>query len=334
MTWLELLIILVKIVVILLFALGMVPILVWVERKLVGHFQQRIGPHRVGPDGILQGIADGLKLFLKEDIIPRQADKLLYVLAPVLSLTPALMIFAVIPFGPKVTIGGRQIELYLADLNVAVLYVLALGSVGVYGVVLAGWSSNNKYSLLGACRSAAQMVSYELPLSVALITPLMIVGSLSLVDIVQWQEQRVWLVLPGLLAFVVFMVCGIAEANRGPFDLPEAEQELIAGYLTEYSSFKFAMFFMAEYAHVISVSAIATTVFLGGWDGPFLPPVVWFLIKLSILIFLFMWLRATLPRLRYDWLMKLGWLRLLPLALVSLFLTAVGMAVFGGWFRA
>jgi len=333
MTWTQLLIILAKIVVIFLFALGMVPLLVWAERKLVGHFQQRIGPHRVGPDGILQGIADGLKLFLKQDIIPARADKLLYVLAPMLSLVPALMVLGVIPFGPVATIGGRHVELYLANPNVAVLYVLALGSVGVYGVVLAGWSSNNKYSLLGACRSAAQMVSYEVPLGLSLITPLMIVGSLSLVDIVQWQQDHTWLALPGLLAFVVFMVCGVAETNRAPFDLPEAEQELIAGYHTEYSSFKFAMFMMAEYAHMISVSAIAVTVFLGGWLGPWLPPVVWFLIKLSALLFLFIWLRATFPRLRYDWLMKLGWLRLLPLALVSIFLTAVGMAVLGGWVR-
>ncbi len=335
MDWVQLGIIALKVIGIFAFIGVMIPGLVWLERKIVGHMQQRIGPHRVGPDGLLQPIADGLKLLLKEDIIPRDADAATYLLAPILAFVPAVLVFAVVPFGETVIIAGVQVSLHLSDINIGVLYLLALGSLGVYGVVLAGWSANSSYSLLGGARSAAQMISYELPLGLALVTPLMIVGSFNLVDIVQWQRDNVWLVGPGVVAFAVYMIAAIAEANRAPFDLPEAEQELIAGYHTEYSGFKFAMFYMGEYAHMVGVSAIAVTVFLGGWDGPWLPASfgwVWFLVKLGLVLFAFIWLRATLPRLRYDQLMRFGWLRLVPLALISIGLTAVGLGVVNHWF--
>ncbi|MFQ5810347.1 MAG: NADH-quinone oxidoreductase subunit NuoH [Armatimonadota bacterium] len=317
------LILIVKIVAVLAFTMGMIIVLIYVERKLVADFQQRIGPHRAGPLGVLQPIADGIKLFLKEDITPANVNRLLYVLAPILCMAPALMTFAVIPFGPRVEVLGQRPGLWLADLNIGVLYILALGSLGIYGIILGGWSSNSKYSLLGAMRSAAQMVSYELPLGVALLGPILFSGKLSMVELVEWQISYNWLVLLQPLAFVLFMVCAVAETNRAPFDLPEAESELVAGFHTEYSGFKFAMFFMAEYAAIVSICAVAVAVFLGGWSGPVLPPVLWFLIKLFALIFIFMWLRATFPRLRYDHFMRLAWLRLLPLGLASLFITAL-----------
>jgi len=323
------LILIAKIVAVLLFAMGMVPVLIYMERKLVADFQQRIGPHRVGPWGILQPIADGVKLFLKEDIMPANVNKLLYVLAPIIAMAPALMTFAVIPFGEPIDVLGQRTGLWLADLNIGILYVLALGSVGIYGIILGGWSSNSKYPLLGAMRSAAQMVSYELPLGVALLGPVLLAGTLSMVELVERQAEMHWLAVLQPVAFVLFMVCAVAETNRTPFDLPEAESELVAGFHTEYSGFKFAMFFMAEYAAIVSICAVAVTVFLGGWSGPVLPPVVWFLVKLFALIFVFMWLRATFPRLRYDHLMQLAWLRLLPLALASLFLTALILCLAG-----
>ena len=323
----QVLILAIKIVGVLAFAMGMIVVLIYVERRLVARFQQRLGPNRVGPQGVLQPIADGLKLFLKEDIMPADVNKLVYVLAPILCMAPALMTFAVIPFGAPVDFLGERPGLWLADLNIGILYVLALSSLGIYGIILGGWSSNSKYPLLGAMRSAAQMVSYELPLGVALLGPLLFAGTLSLVELVEWQIANNWLVLLQPLAFVLFMVCAVAETNRAPFDLPEAESEIVAGFHTEYSGFKFAMFFMAEYAAIVSICAVAVTVFLGGWSGPVLPPVVWFSIKLFALIFAFMWLRATFPRLRYDRFMQLAWLRLLPLGLASLFLTALIMCL-------
>lgn len=319
----QILILAIKIVCVLLFVMGMVPVLIYIERKLIADFQQRLGPHRVGPWGVLQPIADGLKLFLKEDIMPANANKLVYVLAPIASMAPAIMTFAVIPFGEPVDVLGHRVGLWLADLNIGLLYVLALSSLGVYGIILGGWSSNSKYPLLGSMRSAAQMVSYELPLAVTLLGPLLLAGTLSMVGLVEWQMSNHWLVLMQPVAFVLFMLCAVAETNRAPFDLPEAESELVAGFHTEYSGFKFAMFFMAEYAAIVSICAVAVTVFLGGWSGPVLPPIMWFLIKLFALIFIFMWLRATFPRLRYDHFMQLAWLRLLPLALASVFLTAL-----------
>lgn len=296
------------------------------ERKIVADIQVRWGPTRVGPYGLLQPIADGIKLFFKEDIVPKDADRAIYTLAPVLAFVPALLSFAVIPFGPR---------LYITDINIGLLYLLAISSLGVYGIVLAGWSSNNKYSLLGGLRSAAQMLSYELSLSLSVIGVLMHAGSLSLVDIVNAQTGAMglfgilpvprWFIFTQPLGFLIFLICGVAETNRAPFDLPEAESELVAGFHVEYSSMKFAMFFMAEYANMVTISALATTLFLGGWMGPFLPPVIWFLIKVFVFLFLYIWLRATLPRLRYDRLMRFGWKVLLPTALANVLITGAVM---------
>ncbi len=300
----------------------------WLERKIIGDMQMRLGPMRVGPPGLLQPIADGIKLFFKEDIIPTNADRVLYVLAPTFSMVPALIAFAVVPFGDEVRLFGQVVPLRITDINVGILYVLAVASMGVYGIVLAGWSSNNKYSLLGALRSSAQMISYELSMGLSIIPVIMLASSLSLVDIVNAQA-RVWFLVPALPSFLVFFICAVAETNRAPFDLPEAETELVAGFHTEYSSMKFAMFFMAEYANMITASAIATTLFLGGWRGPLLPPVVWFLLKVFAVLFVFIWLRATLPRFRYDQLMRFGWKVLLPVALGAIALTAVGLVLLG-----
>lgn len=314
---------LIKIALVMGLVLLAVAYLTWLERKVIGDIQVRFGPSRVGPFGLLQPIADGIKLMFKEDIVPSNADRLIFLLAPAISFIPALIVFAVIPFGPSFVI---------TDVNIGLLYVFAVGSLGVYGVVLAGWASNSKYALLGGLRSAAQMVSYELSLGLSVVGVVMMTGSLSLVDIVEAQSGTWlgifprWNIFPQILGFIIFLVSSNAELNRAPFDLPEAETELVAGFHTEYSSMKFAMFFMAEYAHMIAASAIATTLFVGGWQGPLLPPVVWFLLKVSCFIFLFIWLRATLPRFRYDQLMSFGWKVLLPLALANVVLTAVFLA--------
>jgi NADH-quinone oxidoreductase subunit H len=286
----------------------------------------RYGPNRVGPLGLLQPLADGVKLIFKEDITPSGADKVVFTLAPMLSVIAALIAFAVIPIGPPFTIPGINytVQMQIADLDIGLLYLLAISSLGVYGIVLAGWASNSKYAMLGGLRSSAQMISYELGLGLSLIGTIMIVGSLRLTDIVEAQ-RLVPLVLLQPLGFVLYAISGIAETNRAPFDLPEAEQELVAGYHTEYSSMKFAMFFMAEYINMITVSAVATTIFLGGYYGPFglLPGPWWFFLKVFLLLCAFVWIRATLPRLRYDRLMKLGWTALLPLGLFNVFATAV-----------
>lgn len=293
--------------------------LTWLERKVIGDIQVRFGPSRVGPFGLLQPIADGIKLMFKEDVVPANADRVIFILAPALSFVPALIVFAVIPFGPSFVI---------TDVNVGLLYVFAVASLGVYGSVLAGWASNSKYSLLGGLRSSAQMVSYELGLGLSVLGVVMMTGSLSLVDIVEAQKGTWlgilprWNIFPQFLGFVIFLISSNAELNRAPFDLPEAETELVAGFHTEYSSMKFALFFMAEYANMIAVAALATTLFLGGWRGPLLPPVIWFLLKVFAFIFLFIWVRATLPRFRYDQLMGFGWKVLLPLALANVMFTA------------
>ncbi len=300
--------------------------LIWVERKVMAHMQLRLGPMRVGWHGLLQPIADGIKLIFKEDIIPANASKLIFAMAPVISLVPALITFAVIPFGDTINVMGVTLDMVITDVNIGILYVLAVSSVGVYGILLGGWSSNNKYSLLGALRSSAQMISYELSMGLSLIGVIMIAQSLSLVEIVNAQS-KMWFVILQPLAFIVYAISAIAETNRCPFDLPEAETELVAGFHTEYSSMKFSLFFMAEYANIITVSAVAVTFFFGGWRGPYLPPIAWFIIKLALCIFFFIWLRSTFPRFRYDQLMNFGWKVLLPAALASIVITGIVMVL-------
>ena len=297
---------------------------IWAERKVVARMQQRLGPNRVGPFGLLQSLADGIKLFLKEDIRPKSADRVVYVLAPIMSTIPAFLALSVIPFGPAVTIGGRTTPLQLTDLPVGVLFILAMSSLGVYGVVLAGWSSGSAYPLLGALRSSAQMISYEVAMGLSFVAVFLYSGTLSTSAIVAAQEAR-WYVFTLPISFAIYCVAAVGETNRAPFDLPEAESELVAGFHTEYSSVKFALFFLSEYINMVTVSALATTMFLGGWLPPGLPfvreldsgvwPLVWFLLKVSLFLFGFIWLRGTLPRYRYDQFMALGWKVLVPVAL-------------------
>jgi NADH-quinone oxidoreductase subunit H len=312
------------------------------ERKIIAYMQVRLGPMRVGPWGLLQPIADPIKLLLKEDIIPAGADRWIFVLAPVISVISAFIVFAVIPFGPEINIFGKAIPLWITDLNIGALYVLSISSVGVLGIILAGWASNSKYPLLGALRSAAQMVSYEVAMGFSIIGVLMLAGSLSLVNIVKAQQSSgVWYVFYQPVAFLLFFICGVAETNRAPFDLPEAESELVAGFHTEYSGFRFSLFFLAEYANMITVSAMAVTLFLGGWLRPFpnvpwlgfldiIPPLFWFIFKIIVFMYFYFWFRASWPRYRYDQLMKLGWQRLLPLAMANVIVTAILVVLLGG----
>jgi NADH-quinone oxidoreductase subunit H len=309
----------------------------YAERRVVALMQVRLGPNRVGPFGLLQPLADGIKLVLKEDIVPTQADKPVFTLAPMLSLIIALVAFAVIPFTAafSFTVSGGTVVIpgALADVNIGILYVFAATSLGVYGIVLGGWASNNKYSLLGGVRSSAQVISYELAMGMAVIGVLIITGSLRLSDIVSFQAHHIPNIFWQPLGFVLYCIAAIAEVNRAPFDLPEAETELIAGYHIEYSSFRFAMYFMAEYINMITVSALATTLFLGGPLGPFtiiwpwLSGLIWFTIKVVIFLFIFIWMRATLPRLRYDRLMAMGWKWLLPLGLLNIVATGAVVAL-------
>ncbi|MFN8523393.1 MAG: NADH-quinone oxidoreductase subunit NuoH [Chloroflexota bacterium] len=301
----------------------------WFERRLISRIQIRIGPNRVGPTGLLQPLADALKLLFKEDIRPSSADKLLYPLAPAIALFAALAAFAVVPIGPTVAIGGVEVPLQVADLPVGVLYLLAASSLGVYGLVLGGWSSGSKYSLLGGLRAAAQVVSYELILGLAIVGVAIVSGSLSLGDVVDQQARSVPFVVIQPLGFILFLIAAVAETNRAPFDLPEAESELVAGYHTEYSGMRFAMYFIGEYVSMITVSAVASTLFFGGWWAPFAPGPHWLFIKMLAFLFLFVWLRATLPRLRYDQLMRLSWGVLLPLGLLNVAVTAVVVTMFG-----
>jgi len=317
----------------LLFGTGGFAYLTLYERRALARIQSRIGPNRAGPFGILQPVADGIKLIFKEELIPAKADKIMFVLAPIVTVFPALVIWAVIPWGGVVNIFGREVPLYLSNANAGVLYLTAVASIAVYGIVLAGWSSNNKYALLGGLRSSAQMISYEIALGLSFIGPIMLAGSMSLVDIVE-SQKGLWFFIPQILGFLIFMTAGLAEINRAPFDMPEAEQELTAGYHAEYSGMKFALFFMAEYIKMIAICAIAVTLFLGGYRGPFVDAIPWlgpvyFLGKVIILLFVVIWIRATLPRFRYDRLMAFGWKVLLPLALVNVFFTAIWIVFTG-----
>jgi NADH-quinone oxidoreductase subunit H len=292
--------------------MGLVAYMTLMERRFLGFFQVRMGPNRVGPLGLLQPVADGIKLFFKEDMTVSHAHRFYFTLAPVISLVSVLICFAVVPFS------GR---FFVADISLAVLYIMAFSSLGVYGVLLGGWSSRNKYSLLGGLRGAAQMISYEIPLALSLVGIIVLAGSLSLMDIVKAQEG-LWFIVKQPLGFLLFLVAVSAETNRTPFDLIECENELVAGYQTEYSSMKFGLFYMAEYAHLLLASCLATLLFLGGWNGPVLPSLAWFGIKLFMVFFVFIWVRATFPRVRYDQLMMFSWKALMPLAFLNLLVTA------------
>jgi NADH-quinone oxidoreductase subunit H len=313
-------------------------VVVLAERRLMGFMQVRLGPNRVGPKGTLQGLADLVKLVTKEDVTPARAEKFVHFLAPVLSVIPALTALAVIPMGPSVRLARRvSTPLYVADINIGLLFLLAITSIGIYGIILGGWASNNKYSLLGGLRSAAQLVSYEVPMGLSLVAVLLMTRSLSLVEIVNRQDRlQLWFVFPGLLSFFVYFVSGVAETNRNPFDLPEAESELVSGFNTEYSGVKFAFFFLGEYAAMIVISCVAVTVFFGGWLPPFphvkalsflhlIPPFVWFLGKVGVFLFGYIWFRSTFPRYRFDQLMNLGWKTLIPISLANIVIVAVAI---------
>jgi NADH-quinone oxidoreductase subunit H len=350
MDWADFGIVVLRVVLAFVLLLGATIINVWAERKILADMQSRIGPNRAGPWGILQTVADGLKLFFKESIVPRKAELATYLLAPFLSVIPAFLIFMMVPFGAPFMIGDREVSLQGADLNIGILFILAMSSMAVYSVVLAGWSSGSKYPLLGGVRATAQAISYEAAMGLAMVAVVMFTatqgdgGTLSLAEIVNRQQGTWagfiprWNVFPEIVAFVIFMIAIVAETNRAPFDLVEAEQELVGGFHTEYSGMRFAMFFLAEYVNIFSMSAIAATLFLGGWTGPTwegqIPgwisavlPTVWFLVKTYFIIFIFFWLRATLPRLRYDQLMSIGWKRLIPAALAWIVVSAVAIGV-------
>ena len=311
--------------------------MIWIERRVVARMQQRLGPNRVGPMGLLQSLADGIKLALKEDLVPTAAEKLVFIVAPIISVIPAFLAFAVIPFGPTVSIAGHHTNLQLTDLSVAVLFILATSSIGIYGIVLGGWSSGSTYPLLGGVRSSAQMVSYEVAMGLSFVGVFLYSGTLSTAGIVDAQTHR-WTILVALPSFLIYAIAMVGETNRAPFDLPEAEGELVGGFHTEYTSLKFAMFMMAEYINMMTVSGLMTTMFLGGWRAPW-PislwhganlgwwPLLWFLIKFGIIMFIFIWLRGTLPRLRYDQFMKFGWKVLIPVNLAWILIEAAMKAL-------
>jgi NADH-quinone oxidoreductase subunit H len=313
-------------------------VVVLAERRFMGFMQVRLGPNRVGPKGTLQGLADLVKLVCKEDLTPSRAEGSVHFLAPVLAVIPALTALALIPFGPSLKLGrGVETPLYVTDINIGLLFLLAITSIGVYGIILGGWASNNKYSLLGGLRSGAQLISYEVPMGLALVSVLLMTRSLSLVEIVERQERiHLWFVFPGLLAFFLYFVSGVAETNRNPFDLPEAESELVSGFNTEYSGVKFAFFFLGEYTAMIIISCVAVTVFFGGWLAPFpnvkafaflklIPPLGWFVVKAGFFVFLYIWFRSTFPRYRFDQLMALGWKWMIPAGLVNIVIVAVAI---------
>jgi NADH-quinone oxidoreductase subunit H len=326
---------LLKIVIVLNATLVAVTYMVLLERKVIAWAQSRLGPMRVGPYGVLQPIADAVKLMIKEDITPVRADKWVFTFAPIIAVVPAFIVYAVIPFGPEVTLFGRKVALYITDINVGLLYIVSVASVGVYGIILAGYASNSKYPLLASLRASAQLISYEVAVTLTLVSVILVAGTLSMVSIVRAQEEAgVWFLFLQPVAFVIFFIGGLAETNRAPFDLPEAEQELTGGFHTEYSGMRFALFFLAEYTNMIVVSSVATTLFLGGWLRPFpnvealsfldvIPAWTWFLIKSFVFLYIFIWVRATLPRYRYDQLMRIGWKVLIPLAIVNLVVTGI-----------
>jgi len=293
------------------------------ERRVLARLQHRIGPIYAGPYGLLQPIADAVKLMFKEDIFLNNAERVTHTLAPMLTFVPALLAFAVIPFSADFEMFGYEITGILSDLNIGILWVLAVTSLGVYGIVLAGWSSGSKYSLMGGLRSSAQMISYEIAYGLSIVGVILIANTLSMRELVEQQATiGDWFIWKQPLGFLLYMTCALAETNRAPFDLPEADAELVAGYLTEYSSMKYATFFVSEYGAMLSVSAVGATVFFGGWQGPFLPSVVWFLLKVFLIMFLYIWIRGTFPRFRYDQLMAFGWKVLFPLALINTMVTA------------
>jgi len=335
----------VKIVVILLVLILVAAYLSFFERKILAYMQIRVGPNRVWPRGWLQPIADALKLFVKEIVIPARAERLVYLLGPVIMIIPALVVFSVIPFAPEGTFFGllkQPIAPYLTDVNIGILFLLGVSSVGVYGVILGGWASNNKFSLMGGLRSAAQLVSYEVPMGFSVVAVLLMANSLSLVKIVEAQKNAgVWYFLPGFVAAFIYFACGVAETNRNPFDLPEAESELVAGFHTEYSGMNFAFYFLAEYANMVVISAVTTVLFFGGWLRPFpnvaalafldvIPPFVWFALKVGFFLYCYIWFRGTFPRYRFDQLMALGWKVFLPVSLVNLLVIGLGVLLIGG----
>jgi NADH-quinone oxidoreductase subunit H len=321
MDWVDWVLLIVRVAVVFFALLLLVLLLVWFERKTIADMQTRVGPMRAGPRGILVTLADGIKLFFKEGIIPTLADRPVYAVAPILAMAPAFLAFAVIPFGTSVTIAGREVPFQIADLNIGILWILAMASLNIYAVVLAGWSSGSNYPLLGGIRASAQMISYEVGMGLALVAVLMYSGTLRMSEIVASQDT-VWNVVPQFPAFVIYLVAGLAETNRPPFDLAEAESELVAGFHTEYSGIKFAMFYLGEYINTVTVAAVATTLWLGGWRGPapdvvpWLWPLLWFLVKVIAIIYVYVLVRATLPRIRYDRLMAFGWKFLIPFGLV------------------
>jgi len=326
-TLIEVVLIVVKVVIVSMVLFSLPIPLTWLERKIAGHIQVRLGPFRVGPHGILQPIADSIKLMFKEDILPEKADKWLFKIAPLIAMVPAFAVYATIPFGDKVTIPfiNKEVTLYLSDMNVGILYVLAIGGMSVYGIILGGWASNSKYAAMGGIRSAAQMISYEIALTFSCVAVVMISNSLSLLDIVN-SQKGVWNIVYQPLGFVIFLIAGLAEINRIPFDLPEDEGTLAAGYHVEYSAMRFSFFMLTEYVAMVTASVLAVILFFGGWNAPFfLPeiPVFWFVAKVAFFVYFFMWIRFTLPRYRFDQLMTIGWKILLPLSLVNILITGL-----------
>lgn len=313
--------VLIKGLVIILVLMGAAAYMTFAERVIMAKMQLRLGPNRVGPLGLLQPIADGIKLLCKENFRPANVETLTYLLAPGISVFTALMAFVLIPFGDTIEVAGRTVSLRIADVNAGILLLLAFSSLAVYGIVLAGWASNNRYSLLGGLRGTAQIISYEIPMGLSILTVILMAGTLSLPEIVKAQQNH-WFLWSNPISFIIYFITAFAETNRAPFDLPESEQELTGGYHTEYGGMRFASFFLAEYVNILAVSAIATTLFLGGWLGPTDTPFVWFLLKVAILVFIFMWVRATMARLRYNQLMSFGWKVLTPIAIINLLVTA------------